>query len=348
MNFADTRGQRSLILMADKHIGNLVVSLPALCALQAHYKDRPHLFLIDAGFRDLVETLIAPENILFYERSRIRKGNPVSRARAYFSLLRALKSFQADLLIDLVGSRNSGMLAKASGASRRLAKTSASRPSLYTDLIELNDHSHKVFDYTDIAAAAGAHIDPALFRYEPHPDKLSSVQQRLHEQGIDPGRPLISIHIGAGRIQKLWNIAGYIAVTQWLAENGCQVVFLGAADESHRARQVIAGLSQPVLNLVGEISLGEVLGLLKLSTAYLGNDSGPMHMAAAMGTPGVAMFSYARESEWGPRSEQFTVLRGQDICKVCIRKACRDPVCITTLPSASVIRELAAILQISS
>ncbi len=86
--------------------------------------------------------------------------------------------------------------------------------------------------------------------------------------------------------------------------------------------------------------------MLKLSTAYLGNDSGPMHMAAAMGIPGVAMFSYAREAEWAPRSDGFEVLRGREICKLCIKKSCLDPVCINTLETAPVIEELAHILKL--
>ncbi len=336
--------QRVLILMTDRHIGNLVVSLPALKALQQHYSHLPHRFVIDEGYKELVETVIEPQNTLLYPRSLIKQGNPLSRARAYFGFLRTLKRFNADLLIDLVGSPNSGALSKHSGAQHRLTRHSAKRPAYYTDFVQLNDQSHKVYDYTDIAAATGAGIDEQLFRYAPAPDNLQHVRQRLASEGIDFERPLVSVHIGAGRIQKLWNISGFIEVTDWLTKNDCQVVFLGAPDEAGRADEVIAGLARPVVNLVGEISLGELLGLLKLSTAYLGNDSGPMHMAAAMGTPGVAMFSYAQEREWAPRSDQFKILRGGAICDPCIKKACRNPVCINTLETAPVIGALESIL----
>lgn len=338
--------QRIIILMTDRHIGNLVVSLPALLALQKRYHDKPHLFVIDEGFRDLVETVIAPERTLFYPRNSIKQGNPLSRAIAYTGFVRTIRKFSADLLVDLVGSRNSGVLSKASAAKIRVSRNTARRPALYTDLVALNDSTHKVYDYTDIAAALGASIDERLFHYAPEPTKLGHIKQRLSEAQIDFDRPIISIHIGAGRIQKLWNLSGFVEVTDWLTKLGCQVVFLGAPDEAVRAKEVIDKLARPVLNLVGEISLGELLGLLKLSTAYLGNDSGPMHMAAAMGTPGVGMFSYAREDEWAPRSEVFELLRGREICKVCIKKACLDPVCINTLETAPVIEKLAAILKL--
>lgn len=341
-----TDAKKIIILMTDRHIGNLVVSLPALLALQNLYQGKPHLFVIDESFRDLVETVVDPANTLFYPRGSIKHGNPVSRGVAYFGFLRKLKKFAADLLIDLTGSRNSGVLSKGSAVKVRVARASAKRPALYTDFVELDDSTHKVHDYTDIAKAVGAKVDQALFRYAPEPRKLEQIEQKLAHSGFESDRPLVSIHIGAGRIQKLWNLSGFVEVTDWLTKQGCQVVFLGAPEEVLRAQAVIDELARPVLNLIGEISLGELLGLLKLSTAYLGNDSGPMHMAAAMGIPGVAMFSYAREAEWAPRSEAFEVLRGREICKVCIKKACLDPVCINTLETAPVIEKLASILKL--
>lgn len=344
---ADLSPASVLIFMTDRHIGNVVVSLPALQALQNKYQDVPHLFVIAEGFEELLERVIDPAHTLVYPRSKIKHGNPWQRARAYFGFLRKLKSLRADLAIDLVGSRNSGVLCKASAAPRRLAADRAKRPALYTDWVTLNDDSHKVYDYTDIAAAAGAEIDERPFQFDPDPKKVARIQAKLDEAGIDQNRPLISVHIGAGRIQKLWNIESFVEVIDWLGAQGCQVVLLGAAAEENRAEAVISRLEYPVLNLLGRISLGEVFALLKLSAAYLGNDSGPMHMAAAMGTPGVAMFSYARETEWGPRSHDFQVLRGQDICTVCIKKKCRDPVCITDLDTPPVIDALAAIPGLS-
>jgi ADP-heptose:LPS heptosyltransferase len=337
--------RKVLILMTDRHIGNLIVSLPALAALQDYYRDIPHRFIFADGFQELVENVIDPLNTLVYPRSDIKQGNVIKRAYAYLRFLLKLRFFGADLLVDLAGSRNSGVLAKSSGTRRRIAADRAKRPTLYTDLIPLNPETHKVYDYTDIATAVGATASEEHFRFEPAADKVHKVQALLNTSGLDLNSPIVTVHIGAGRPQKLWNISGFVEVVHWLFQNGCQVIFIGAPDEARRAEDVIRRLTHPVLNLLGKISFGELLALLKLSTAYLGNDSGPMHMAAAMGVPGVAMFSYAKESEWRPRSDDFETLRGQAICEVCIKKKCLDPVCINTLDSAPVIQALAKILN---
>lgn len=345
-NYKAQKPSRALVLMTDRHIGNLLVSMPAMLALQDHYQSIPHCFVVDEGFAELVENVIEPANTLFYPRHKIKLGNPLSRAYAYLAFLWRLHAFKADVLVDLAGSRNSGVLSRSSGARARVASNRAKRPAMYTDLVELNADTHKVHDYTDISSALGAESDGSLFQFEPSEDKLTKIRELLKVADIQFDRPLVSVHIGAGRIQKLWSIKGFVEVVNWLTRHNCQVVFLGAKAESARVNEVISKLERPVLNMVGNISLGELLALLKLSTAYLGNDSGPMHMAAAMGTPGVAMFSYARESEWGPRSDSFILLRGQEICKPCIKKRCTDPVCINTLATEPVIRELATLLQL--
>jgi ADP-heptose:LPS heptosyltransferase len=86
------------------------------------------------------------------------------------------------------------------------------------------------------------------------------------------------------------------------------------------------------------------MALLEMSSLFLGNDSGPMHLAAAMGAPVVALFGYGEENRWGPRCEKSVVLRGQERCKVCTKKECEDPVCINTLTPAAVKSAIDALL----
>ena len=145
----------------------------------------------------------------------------------------------------------------------------------------------------------------------------------------------------------MWTINGFVDVAEWLSGKGCQVVFVGGPAEAERAEEIIALLSRKTYNYVGKLSLGELLALLEKSTVFLGNDSGPMHMAAAMGTAVVAMFSYADDREWAPRSDRFKVLRGQEWCQDCQGKKCQDPVCINTLSAQPVKEALASFLDVA-
>ena len=333
-----------LTVMPDCHIGNLMVSLPALVALHDYYQDVPHYFIIDSAFKEIIETLIDPQFTLFYPRRAIKQGNLFSRGWAYLKFMRQVQQLRSDITIDLEGGSTSATLTKISGAGIRLSKFHAGRPAVYTHKAELPLGKHKVYDYTAIASAAGATIDEGMFRFLPEENKKKKVDRLLLDAGIDFNKPLVSIHPGAGRLQKLWNISGFIEVVDWLTDQGCQVVFVGGPAEVERSNEVMAKLARPALSFAGKLSLGELFPLLERSTVFLGNDSGPMHMAAAMGTPIVAMFSYADDREWGPRSERFIVLRGQEVCVPCIKKKCVDPRCINTLPAGAVKDALGSLL----
>ncbi len=342
---SDTDVQKVLTLMPDCHIGNLVISLPALVALRDYYQGIPHYFIIDSAFKEIVETLIDPAFTVFYPRREMDQSNFLTRSWMYLKFLREVQQLRPDIAIDLEGGSTSGVLARVSGANIRISHVHAGRPSMYTHQVQLTLTKHKVYDYTEIAAAVGAPIDEGMFRFFPEKEKQKKVDGILAEAGVDFAKPLVAIHPGAGRVQKLWNISGFVEVVDWLTLQGCQVVFVGGPDEVERAELVMEQLARPAISFAGKLSLGELFPLLVRSAVFLGNDSGPMHMAAAMGTPVVAMFSYADEHKWGPRADHFVVLRGQDVCTPCIKKKCSEPRCITSLSPDLVKEALASLLE---
>ena len=334
-----------LTLMPDCHIGNLVVSLPAIVALQQYFKGATHHFVVDAAFKEIVETVIDPAYTMFYPRKQTNQGNIVLRMLTYYKFLGQIKKIHPDIVVDLEGGSTSATLCKISGAPISFSRANADKSSVYTVKVPLSQERHKVYNYTDIASAVGAKIDEKPFRFYPEEKKKQKVEKLLIESGITEDRPIVCIHPGAGRLQKLWTISGFVDVTEWLTHKGCQVVFIGGPAEAERAEEIIALLSRQTYNYVGKLSLGELLALLEKSTVFLGNDSGPMHMAAAMGTAVVAMFSYANDTEWGPRSKRFKVLRGQKSCEDCLGKKCQNPVCINTLSAEPVKEALSSFLD---
>ncbi len=336
--------KKVLTLMPDCHIGNLVVSLPALVALRDHFLDVPHYFVIDAAFKEIVETLLEPKYVLLYPRRKIHRGNVFSRAWAYCKFMRKIQQLSPDLAIDIEGGSTSATLTKISGAGIRLSKFRPGRPEVYTHKAKCPVEPHKVFDYAAIAEAAGATVNQEMFCFPSEKNKKGKVDRLLLEAGIEFTEQLVAIHPGAGRLQKLWPVSGFVEVVDWLTARGCKVVFVGGPAEVTRAEAIMARLARPAVSFAGLLSLGELFPLLERSSVFLGNDSGPMHMAAAVGTPVVAMFSYADDKEWGPRSDHFVVLRGQDVCVPCIKKKCTDPRCINRLEPEPVKAALASFL----
>ncbi|MFH1215310.1 MAG: glycosyltransferase family 9 protein [Pseudomonadota bacterium] len=339
--------QTVLTLMPDSHLGNLIVALPAIVSLQKRFQHENRYFVFDSAFRELVEPLIDPLCTIFYPRKMANEGSILARMFVYFKFLRQIKKIHPDITVDLEGGSTSAILTQVSRASRSFSRSNAERPDVYTDRVVWAEGKHKIFHYNAIAAAAGASVDEGFFRIRATDEKRSIVEKKLADAGINPEQPMICLHPGGGRKQKLWPIEGFIEVADWFARQDCQVVLIGGEREKKKTNQIIERLDRTVTNFAGAFSLGELLALFEKKSIFVGSDSGTMHMAAAAGSAVVALFSYADETEWGPRSERAVVLRGQERCPDCNKKDCDDPRCINTLSPEVVKKAVASFLESS-
>jgi len=334
-----------LTLMPDKHLGNLVVSLPAIDALINHFRGKAFYLILDNTYREIIESVITEEHVKFYPRKQFNTGSYLRRALSYSVFMRDIRKLQPDVAIDLQGGHTSSLITLFSGASTRVASSFAYRPYAYNVKVNLTEGKHKAYSYFEIAAAVGATVSERLYRLQSTRARRVSLENKLRHIGLVAERRIVTVHPGVGRLQKLWSVYGFATVADWLASREFQVVFVGSPGELDRTNEIISLLSQQTYNMVGTLSLGELMALFEMSSLFLGNDSGPMHLAAAMGTPIAAMFGYADEARWGPRSEKSIVLRGQERCEDCSRKECQDPKCINTLSPEVVKSAIQTLLQ---
>jgi ADP-heptose:LPS heptosyltransferase len=334
-----------LTLMPDKHIGNLVVSLPAIDALIKHFKGKKFYLIIDNAYREIVESIISEENIKFYPRKQSNTGGYLRRALSYIEFMHKIRRMQPDIAIDLQGGHTSSLITLFSGAASRVAGSFTKRSYAYNLKVNVSEGKHKVYSYLEIAAAVGAPVNEKAYRLQSAGARRLSLENKLRNIGLISERPIVTVHPGGGRFQKLWTVSGFATIADWLAAGEYQVVFVGGPGELDRTGEIISLLNHQTYNLVGLLSLGELMALFEISSLFLGNDSGPMHLAAAMGTPLVGMFGYADENRWGPRSEKSIVLRGEERCHDCSKKECQDPKCINKLSSDAVKSAIETLLQ---
>jgi len=332
--------------MMDRHLGNLVVSLSSIAALQKYFHNKKCYFAFDSSYKEVVEGVNGLNNIISFPRREIYKSSLLERVFLYLRFINSLRSTHCDVTIDLQGGDASSIASFLSGASWRLSNSSAKRPYIYNIKVDLPEGEHKVRSYTKIAEAIGATIDEALYRLYPSSLRAESLYKILELHGVAPNRPIISIHAGAGNIHKQWTTEGFVEITDWLASKGYEVIFVGSDRDLDKIKEIMTRLKHKAHNLGGSLSLGELMALFHMSSLFLGNDSGPMHLAAALGTPLVGLFGPVDEKRWGPLSTNSIVLRGQEGCENCRekRKDCHDFPCITTLQPEKVKQAISELL----
>lgn len=200
------------------------------------------------------------------------------------------------------------------------------------------DHSLHVSDQraalAEWAGAAPSEVGP-LELYLSDQERAAG-EQWLAAHGLGPDRPRVGICPGAAQPQKLWPAESFGAVARGLAGDGARVVMVGSrAEEPLRARaSATSGGDLPAaLGLDLRLSAAVLAGLDLLVT----NDTGPMHMAVAVGTPVVAVFGPTLASEYGPRGQGHKVFQMPRTCEPCLQRQCPRPTCLEALPPEPVL-----------
>ncbi len=160
-------------------------------------------------------------------------------------------------------------------------------------------------------------------RFEPTPADEQCVDDLLARHAVPEGGRLIAIHPGAGAPVKLWTAAGFTALAQTLVEkHGVTVLITGSPAERALASEVAGALDgRNVIVVAGETSLGQLAALFRRCAAVIGVDSGPLHLAVAVGTPTVHLFGPSDPAAFGPYgdSARHAIVSAEMDCAPCGR-----------------------------
>jgi lipopolysaccharide heptosyltransferase I len=238
-----------------------------------------------------------------------------SRAREVLSkvgrLRERIRRASFDVAIDLQGLLKSGLLTAYTGAPVRIG-FSAGRCRERWNALFTNRHvtpplsaRHVVEQYLALLAPLG--IDPGPVEF--HVPLPAAAERRMEEllvkEGVKPADRLVAINPGAGRANKRWPVARFSALAERLAsEAGARLLLLWGPDEAFMARDIALALPGHSALLAPPTDLGELTALLKRCRLMIANDTGPLHLAAALGTPALGLFgptSAERNGPYGPR-----------------------------------------------
>jgi ADP-heptose:LPS heptosyltransferase len=172
------------------------------------------------------------------------------------------------------------------------------------------------------------------------PEEKRSAATILRHLDLRRGDAIVAVHAGSGDPRKRWPAERYGEVIRWLAGRGVAVLLLsGPADEA-LVEELHRGISLPRVHRIGGLPLRRMAAVIARSTIYLGNDSGLMHVAAAVGVPVVAVFGPSDPLTWGPIGASNTVLHGSAGCPSCTRQeldTCPRQRCLETIQTSLVI-----------
>ena len=282
--------REALVLRLDR-IGDLLMSLPALGELRRAFP-RARIRLAVGRWSAEIARRAPVDEVLVWSAPWV--GRAEEGAQSWWALAasaRALRRARLDLALDLQGDVRASLLMALTGARERVGYANTGGARLLTRVVELDETVSWVEQNRRAVAAvtgpAAAAPPPALLTAADR----AAADALLRAHGLDARRPLVALHPSGGRRIKQWDPARWREVALRLQrEFGAALVLTGTAGDRPLTQEVARGLGDTVVDLSGRLALLEMLSLLGALDLVLSSDTGPMHMACAVGTPSVSVF----------------------------------------------------------
>jgi lipopolysaccharide heptosyltransferase I len=336
---------RRIALIKPSAFGDIVHALPVLTALRRRYPQAHIAWVLNRAFEPLLQGHPHLDAIIPVDRGVIRRGW-LSGALAYLRFLGNLRTQRFDLVIDLQGLFRSGIMCAATGAPRRVGLCSAREgaSSFYTDILSGAERLqfHAVDRYWRVAEELGVGDGPRSCHVPVSDPARQWVAATL--QGLP--RPWLVLGVGSRWPTKRWSPEHFADLAR-LAQShfGGTVFFVGGADEKHLAQATAVRLAGPRRDLTGETTIPQLVALLEQSDVVVANDTGPLHLAAALGRPVVAPYTCTRVQLTGPYGQFDNAVEAPVWCQGSCRKRCDRLDCMKELRAAHLWPLLRGVLQ---
>ncbi|MFO1311951.1 MAG: putative lipopolysaccharide heptosyltransferase III [Burkholderiales bacterium] len=351
---------RSALVTKLRHHGDVLLASPVFTVLKSA---APHASIDALVYREtapMLEGHPAIAHVHTIDRAWKERGI-ATQARGELALLRQLRARRYDLIVHLTEHPRGLTLARLLKPRYAVARAPVKNMALwrrhFTHFYRLPERTERHVVEQNLDALRRIGIEPGEDQrnlvLEPGGDAQSRVDALLAERGLAP-RGFVQVHAGSRWLFKCWPPARTAALIDAIVADGLPVVTTGAPDERERTlNEEIARLASPAarartFDLTGQLSLRELAALAARARVFAGVDSAPMHIAAAVGTPTLALFGPSSEIAWGPWQVPARVVTSQHPCRPCGLDGCgggKVSECLTTLPVARVhdaLRDLIA------
>ena len=314
---------KRVLLIKPSSLGDVVQALPVLHALRVRFPRATLAWLISRACCDVLTGHPDLDEAIVFDREQYRlAGELAGPASGFFAFLRRLRRARFDLVVDLQGLLRSGVMGYATGAPRRvgLGQSREMAGRFYTDVVPVPTLDTPSVDrYWRVAEALGVGDTPRRFDIALPDEAIQWASERLEALA----RPLLVLSPGARWQTKRWPTNRFaVLADRFTSATGGHVVLVGSRAERPLADRVATATRQPPLNLAGETDLKQLGAVLAQADLMVTSDSGPMHMAAALGTSVVAIFTCTSPVRAGPYGEGHRVVASQTACAASYQRQC--------------------------
>ena len=330
----------NVLVVKLRYIGDVLLTTPFLRALRRGFPDARVTVLVNPGTGEVLRHNPDVDEVCSLPRTGL-----IPQVQCY----RELRARGFDCVVDLTDGDRSAFISFMTGARVRIGFNHENRlrGRLYSRCVEAAYDAVHVIDYHATALPSlGLSMeggDPILPLSGEDHERARHVVESLQ---LDRTR-WIMIHPAARYWFKAWPPDRFAALGDAFQERGFQVVLVGSPEERSIGTEILQTAKRSMISLIGNTRLLELAALMTWCRLFIGNDAGPMHMAAAVGCPVVALFGPSNPAVWAPRGTHVkTIHKGLD-CRECFHPGCvrGEQGCMKLITVDEVLEEATALLE---
>src|SRR6201988_3634483 len=352
MTRVQTESIKRVVVRGTNWVGDSVMTIPALRALRRVLPQAHITLVIRPGAKGIFSEADYIDYVLAYDRKS---------AFSVFPQIREWKRRRFDLAVLFQNAFEAALIPFLAGVPMRLGYAKESRQALLTHPLPLAHWRSKppeFFYYLYLITA----LEQLLFGKseicESEPDgslqisdaRKSEAENLLRAYGVREGEPVVALCPGSINSRaKRWPAEAYAALADRLIDSRRQVLLIGSADEADVTREVTSRMQQQPIVLTGKTSLDQITAVLSLADLGAPTDTGPAHIAAALGRPTLVIFGPTNPLTTRPFALEAEILRHPPDCAPCMLRDCPiDHRCMTAITVDEVFEHSHALLNRAS
>ncbi len=353
----DLSGKR-LLLVKQSSLGDVIHTLPLVHALKRKFSTVRIGWVVERGFAALLDRDGAVDEV--HPIHIPSTSDPLADRWAYgrafaatvktlYRLRRQFRQAPYDVVLDLHASLRSGFLALANPGGVRIGFADAKEGNTWFQhrlVANASGCVHAIDKNLLFCALFDCEVAEEDFHLCSSPEDRDGVEQFLANSGIGTDERLIYVNPTARWQSKHWLVPRWGALCDRFLAAGLRPVFGGSRDDVSYIGEIAKAMTRPAVVAAGRLSLTESVALMQRASVYVGLDTGPMHMAAMIGTPVVALFGPTHPERVGPYGVAHVVVRADGLdCLCCRKRTCAELRCMHGIEMERVFAATMGLLQ---
>jgi heptosyltransferase I len=346
----------NILIVKTSAIGDVTHTLPALNAIRWHFPKAHITWLVEEASAEILKNHEALDRVLICKRKQwisdfSQRRSIIKTLKEIRNFIKTLRHTEYNLVIDFQGLLKSGIWVFFSRGKRKVGFGPGMDHAEHS-YIFLNERVpavsmelHAVNRELMLLSAMGIPCDKIEFGFPIDALYRQKIKNLLRSYMISEADRFVAINPMARWDTKLWQNQKFAQVADRIGEMGFKICFTGAKDDIDEIDKILSFMTCPAVNLAGKTSLKTLAALYEKAELLLTTDTGPMHIAAAINTPVVALFGPTAPWRTGPFGVGHQIITVKMDCSPCFKRFCPTTACMKEITVGMVMEKIEKILE---